>query len=187
MPLFIRQPPQTVLDNDDGAVHDQAKIEGTETHQVARYPGMHHTGNRHEHGQRDHHGCNQCSAPVAQQQEQYGNHQQRTLDEVLLDRGDGFIHQRGTVVEWFQFDALGQRRLDGLEFARRGACHLAAVFPDQHEYRTEHDFPAGLCRRTGTQFTADPDVGYIMQGKRHTVAPRYGDAADVIQADDLSG
>src|SRR3712207_7859081 len=52
--LFRSEPPQRVLRDDDGAVDDEAEIEGAEAHQVGADPGLDHADHRQQHGERDH-------------------------------------------------------------------------------------------------------------------------------------
>ena len=105
---LLREPAQAVLDDDDRAIHDETEVQRAQTHQVCGNPRLHHAGDGHQHGERNHQRGEQCRAQVAQQQEQDHHHQQRTFDEVLLDGGDGLIHQHGAVVSGDGLHAFGQ-------------------------------------------------------------------------------
>ena len=161
---------QTVLDDDDRAVDDQAKIERAEAHQVTGDARMNHAGNGHQHGQRDHRSRDQCSTPVAEQQEQHCDHQQRTFSQIFFDRRDGLIDQRGAVIERRQHNVLRKRWLDAFQALGGGTSDLPTVLANQHEHGAEYDFLAVLGRRTGTQLVAQADISHIMNSDRHPLA-----------------
>ena len=84
--LPLGQVAQAVLDNDHRAIHDEAKVEGAQAHQVAADPRPHHADGRHQHGQRDGQGRNQRRPQVAQEEKQHGNHQEGAFGQVFLAR-----------------------------------------------------------------------------------------------------
>ncbi len=47
--LLFCQKAQAVLDNDDSAVDDNAKIDGTKAHQIGADPVFHHAGDSNQH------------------------------------------------------------------------------------------------------------------------------------------
>ncbi len=106
--LRLRQSPDAVFDDDHRTVDDQAEIQCAEAHQVGGDAGFHHAEQRRHHGQRDHRCGDQRSAEIAQQQEQYGDHQQCAFEQVFLHCDDGFIHQRGAVIDRFYLHARWQ-------------------------------------------------------------------------------
>ena len=110
--LGLGQTANAVLDHDDRTIDDQAEVECTQAHQVGRDAGAHHAGDRGQHGQRDDRSGNQGGPHITQQQEQDHDHQQRTLQQVLLDGGNGLVDQRGPVIQRLDVDALGQRAVD---------------------------------------------------------------------------
>ncbi len=73
--LLDRQPPQAVLDDDHRAVDDQAEVERAEAHQVGAHPVLDHAGDEQQHGERDHRRGDQRCAPVAEEDEQHGDHE----------------------------------------------------------------------------------------------------------------
>src|SRR6185369_12025832 len=51
--LLLGETPQAVLDDDDGAVDDESKVDGTKAHEIAARSGLNHADRREEHGKRD--------------------------------------------------------------------------------------------------------------------------------------
>ena len=90
---------EAVLDDDHGAVDDDAEVDRAEAHQVGADPALHHAGDGEQHRQRDDAGGDERGADVAEHQEQHGDHQQRAFDQVLLDGLDGGLDQAGAVVD----------------------------------------------------------------------------------------
>jgi hypothetical protein len=82
--LAFAEATQAVLDDDHGAVDDQAEVQRAQAHQVARDTAAHHAGDGHQHRDGNHGGRDQCRAKIAQQQEQHRDHQQRAFDQVPL-------------------------------------------------------------------------------------------------------
>ena len=48
--LLLTESPQRVLDDDHGAVDDEAEVERAEAHEIPGHATAHHPGDRHEHG-----------------------------------------------------------------------------------------------------------------------------------------
>ena len=104
--LPIGKQSEAVLDDDDGAVDDDAEVDRAEAHQVGADPRLHHAGDGEQHRQRNHAGGDDRGADVSEDQKQHGDHQQRALDQVLLDGLDGGLDQAGAVVDRPRDDAL---------------------------------------------------------------------------------
>ncbi len=51
--LALGEPPQAVLDDDHGAVDDEAEVDRAEAHQVAAGPRLHHADGGQQHRERD--------------------------------------------------------------------------------------------------------------------------------------
>ena len=107
--LFLAKPSQAVFDDDDGAVHNQTKIQRTQAHQVSGHAATHHASDRHQHSDRDHRRRNQGRADIPQQQEQHHNDQQCAFGQVLRYRADRAIYQIGSVIDGNGFDPRRQR------------------------------------------------------------------------------
>ena len=119
---------QAVLDDDHGAVDDEAEVEAPRLIRLAltRFSTMPVTVNSIDSGmtqRRD-----QRRAEVAEQQEQHDDDQQRAFEQVLLDRRDGGVDQRGAVVDRARrrrpsgSDAVDLRRAWRRRAARRCGC-----------------------------------------------------------------
>jgi hypothetical protein len=80
--LLLADPAQAVLDDDHRAIDDQAEVQRAQAHQIARHPVLHHAGDGEQHRQRNHRRGDQRRAPVAEQQEQHDDHQQRAFQQV---------------------------------------------------------------------------------------------------------
>ena len=61
----MRQPPHAVLDDDDGAVDDDAEIERAEAEEVAADAALDHARDREEHRERDDAGRDERRPDVA--------------------------------------------------------------------------------------------------------------------------
>ena len=86
--LICREAPQTILNDDDGAVDDEPEVERTETHQVSGDPALHHAGDGEQHRKRNTGRRKQRRAQVAEQQEQNGDDQERAFEKILLHSRD---------------------------------------------------------------------------------------------------
>ena len=66
--LGLGQAPDTVLDDDDRAVDDQAEVQRPQAHQIGGYARPHHAGDSGKHGQGDHRCGYQSGTQIAEQQ-----------------------------------------------------------------------------------------------------------------------
>ena len=130
---------------------------------------MHHAGNGHQHGNRDHSSRDQSRAYVAEQQEQDNDDQQRTFQQVFLYCLQGLVDQPGAVIGGCDSNALGQAGLDLLQFLSDCTGNGATVFTNQHENRTHHHFASVLGGRTAAQFQPFLDAGHIPNAQTCTV------------------
>jgi hypothetical protein len=80
--LGLGEPPDAVLDDDDGAVDDQSEIERAEAHQVPADAAAGHADEREQHRERNHERRQERGAGVPEQQEEDRDHEQRALEEV---------------------------------------------------------------------------------------------------------
>ena len=110
--LPLGQVAQAVLDNDHGAIHNETKVEGAQTHQVAAHPCPYHTDGRHQHGQRDGQGRNQRRPQVAQEEKQHGNDQEGAFSQVFLHGLDGGVDQLRAVQHRLDLDMRRQALAD---------------------------------------------------------------------------
>src|SRR5690606_12835475 len=134
---------QRSLHNDDGPVHNQPEVDGTEAHQVGAHPEYPHHAKREKHGQRDG-GCyNQACPQVTKEKHQHEDHDQCPLNQVLFHRTDGPPDQFSTVQVGFDHNILGQRLLDHRDFLLDPPDHLVAVLSFEHHHHPANgvDFP----------------------------------------------
>ena len=159
--LGLGQAPDTVLDDDDRAVDDQAEVQRPQAHQVGGHARPHHAGYGGQHRKRNDCCRDQGGAQVAQQQKQHHDDQQGPFKQVFLHRGDGLVHQRRAVVYRLHLDAVGQRGLNGVQFLGHRLCYRPGVFPHQHHGGAHHRFPAVACGGSGAQLLANGHISYI--------------------------
>ena len=74
-----------VLEQDDGAVDDQAEVDRPQGHQVAADPRGTHPEKGSHHGERDHGRGHEPRADVPQHEEQHDDHQRAPLQQVVRD------------------------------------------------------------------------------------------------------
>ena len=159
--LGLGQAPDTVLDDDDRAVDDQAEIQRPQTHQIGGYARPHHTGDGGEHRKRNDSCRDQGGAQVAQQQKQHHDHQQCPFKQVLLHRGNRLVHQGCAVVYRLHLDAVGQGGLNGLQLFGHRLCYRPGIFPHQHHGGAHHRFLAVAGGGSGAQLLANGHFSYI--------------------------
>ena len=91
--LVLAEVPQDVLGHDDGAVDDDAEVNGAEREQVRGNPSQVHEDEREEEGQRDGQGHDHRRADVIEKQRQQDDHQDGALDEIRQNRSHGRLHE----------------------------------------------------------------------------------------------
>ena len=176
--LSLAQSPQTVLDDNDGAIHNEPEIERTETHQVARNLRLDHAGDRQQHGEGNDGGGDQCRPDIPEQQKEDHDDEQCPFQKVLFNRPDRPFDEVRAVVDRHGLDAGGQRFRRLRKTFGRGAGHDAAVLSRQHEYRSEDHLAAVLGCRPRSQFLACCDIGNIRYADRRS---RTIDDDDLLQ------
>ena len=182
--LSFGKPAQTVLNDDDRAIDDQAEIERAQAHQVSRYAeDVHPDAGHQERDWNDQHG-DQRGANIAQQEEQRDRHQQRALEEVSLDRGDGGVDEFRTVERRGDLHADRKGLLDGLQLFADRLGDGPAVLPDQHQGRTDHHLVAVNAGRAGSQLTANSDRGHVLNPDRNPAPCRDHSVGDLVDRAD---
>ncbi len=148
--LRMSQTANSVLDDDHGTIDDDAEVECPQTHQVGADLVAEHAGEGEQHRQRNDHGCDQRRTDVTEEQEEDDDDQDSPFDQVLLDRGDGLVHQIGAVIDGHRNHPFRQRTVDLLQTCGHGLRHTAAVLADQHKHCSQHDLATILGRSTRT-------------------------------------
>ena len=180
------QPSDAVLDDDHGAVNDDAEIKGTQAQQVAADAPLDHAGYGEQHRQRNHACGNQRRTDVAKEEKEHHDHQQGTEREVVAHGGDRVVHQRRSVVNRLGPDAVGQRGVDlGHPFGHT-LRDDAAVFAHQHEGRAEHDFAAILGGRAGPEFLAEDDLPDVREIHGSALTCADNELAEVVERGHLA-
>ena len=186
MGLGMAQPPHAVLHDHDRAVDDDAEVQRAQAHEVGADLVRDHARKGEQHGQRDDHGRDQRRPDVAQEQEQDHDDQRGAFQQVLLDGGDGLVHQIAAVVDRDQLHALGQRLADGGNAVGHGQRYGPAVLADQHEGRAQHHFLAIVGGRAGAQLAADGHLGHVAHADGLAVHGGEQHVADIVDRLDLS-
>ena len=102
---------QDAFQDDDGAVHHDTEVDGAEAHQVGRHVEDAHQDEGEEHGQRDDRSHNQAGTHVAQEDNQYQEHDDGSFHQVTDDGGDVPVHQFRAVQVGLYRHAFGQHLL----------------------------------------------------------------------------
>ncbi len=92
------QAADTVLDDDHGAVHDQAEVDGAQAHQAAGNAVSQHQVSGEEHGERNRRGDDQCGSEVSQQHKQDHDDENSTLRKIPRNRSDRLLDEGAPVV-----------------------------------------------------------------------------------------
>ncbi len=171
--------PDAVLDDDDGAVDDDAEVERAQAHQVGADARLHHAGEDHQHRQRNHQGRDQGRAQVAQEKD--GHDQQRAFDQVGAHGGNRLVDQHRAVVNRQRLHAGRQGTVHHAQLVARGLGNRAAVLADQHEDRAQHHLAPVLGGRAGAQLAPELDVGHVAHPDRRAFDHVEHDVADLFQ------
>ena len=172
--LLMGQTPDTVFDNDDGAIHDETEIKRAQTHQVGADMVGHHAAEGKQHRERDNKRGNERCPQIAEEQEQHHNDQGSAFKQIGRDRSNGFIDQDGAVIDRGRNHAFRQVAIDLRQFFGDRVGDGAAVFADQHKRRAQHHLFAILRSGASAQFLAYNDIGNIFDAYGHslTAEPR---------------
>ena len=115
------------------AIHNQAKINGSQTHKVsADTKQPHHTKSK-QHSERND-GCHHQSCPIiTQKQNEYEHNNEATLDKVAGDSASNTVNQLSTVNEWFYDYTLWQTLLNLRNTLFYVLNNLLEIFTFQHQ------------------------------------------------------
>ena len=178
----LGQPVHDVLDDDHGAVDDDAEVHRSETQQVRRHAHDLQAEERRQERQRDDDDDRQAGAQVRQEQVEHQRDQQRPFHEVAKDRGEGLVHQPRAVVE--RHDGDPGREGAAVEF---GDLRLHSLQDDARVLALAHHHDAGddvvvlvLAHGPEPRHGADGDRRQIADQHRGPVARRHHDAPDVV-------
>src|SRR5215475_2045609 len=167
--LAFSHSPHGVFGHDHSAVHDQPEVDRAETHQVAGDVEEAHEARGDQHRERDHRRGEQRAAPVAEQQDEDEDDDQRALDQVLGYGVDRAVDEFRPVIERDQFDPFRQRPPDLLDALLDARDDVSRVLADEHEGDAGDDLALALGnRRPMPDFSASHDLGHV--------AHIYGDA-----------
>ena len=174
--LAFGQPAQCVLDDDDGTVDDEAKVQCAQAHQVAGNAQRVHTDCADQQRQRNDQRRDGRRPHVAQQQEQDHHHQQRAFGQIFRHGFDGGHNQLRAVQRRHDHHARRHRLFDLLELVAHRLRHRAAVGAHQHQRTADHSFIAVAAGCPGAQFAPDLDDSNLADRDRH-VLPLRNDRA----------
>ncbi len=171
--------------HDHRAVHDQTEVQRAHAHQVGALPGQYHAANGEEQCERDHTGHDEARAPVAQQQHQHRDHDQRAHQQVVLHGADGLVHQFRAVDESIDVYAFRQAVLDLLHpFLHGGDCgHGVGAL--QHQHHAAHGLALAVARhRAVAHRMPKAHFGHIAHAHRTAAARADHDVLHVLQRGD---
>src|SRR5262249_48595204 len=96
--LFLGEAAHTILNDNYRSIDDDAKVKGTEAHQISAYLVLDHPRNGEEHRKRNNGRYDQCGTKVPKQREKNHYNQRRALKKVLPHSFNGGIDQISPVV-----------------------------------------------------------------------------------------
>ncbi len=187
MLLCVSQPANGVLDDNYRAINDDAEVQSTKAHQVCTHLVGEHARKGEEHRQRDHHRGDDRCTDIAEEQEEDGYHQDRPLNEVLLNRGDGLVHQISSVVNRDGDYPIRERTIDLFQLGGHCLRDTATVLADEHEHRAEHNFSAVLGGSSSTQLSANLHIRNMADPNGGPVDVADNDVGDVRRGGNLTG
>ena len=132
--LGLGEPPHDVLDEDHGAVDDQAEVDRAEAHEVRRDARLDHPREGEEHRERDRGGDDEAGAHVARgTAKSTATTRMPALEQVRLDRADHAAHEVGPVVDTGRSGCpSGRRRLELLDGLAGAGRDLEGVLAREH-------------------------------------------------------
>ena len=122
-----------VLHHHHRAINDEAEINRAQAHQVAGHADsrtMPVRANSNDSGIAS--ATMSAARQLPSSGKQHDHHEQRALEQILLHRGNGAVHQVGAVVERADLDARRQFLLNLRQLRRHVARDDAAVPAGQH-------------------------------------------------------
>ena len=99
MMLARRQSKNTVFNNNDCAIDNEAKIQRAQTHQVGTHFRFHHPRNQHKHGQWNDHRGEQSRSKITKHHQEHNDDKNGPLQQIGLHRGYCLIHQDRAVID----------------------------------------------------------------------------------------
>ena len=120
------------LQYDDGAVYHNAKVDGTEAHQIGRHTECPHQYETEEHGQGYDRRHDEAGTHIAQEDDEHHEDYQRTLQEVDYDGRYVALDELGAVEVRLDSDALWQHTLHFLYPLFEHLSHHIGVGPLEH-------------------------------------------------------
>src|SRR3954447_6446166 len=127
----VRQPADAILDDDHRTVDDQAEIDRPQAHQAARDAPVEHQVAGEEHREGDRRRDDQPGPQVAKQDQEHGDDQHASLDEIAGHGADRLLNQGASVVVGVDDHPFGQGLLDLADLVLDPVDHDPAVLARQ--------------------------------------------------------
>ena len=176
---------ENTLDDHDRAVHDDAEVDGAETHQVGRDPEYAHEDEGKEHRERDDRRHDQTRADVAQEDDQYDEDDDRTLDQIADHGRYVAVYELRAVQVGTDGDPFGQHLLDLCHAALQLPGYHVGVCPLEHHGDAAHAFALAVARHGAEAFCRAEfhrsDVAHV---DRYAAAVGHDDVPDVVERRD---
>ena len=171
--LLLGETADAVLDDDDGAIDDDAEVQGPEAQQVAAHASTDHADHSKQHRQRDNERGDDRGPDVPQEQKEDHDHKGGAQGQVVADRLDGGVDQLGAVIHRLRHHTAGKSAIDFGHLRRDPLRHRTGVLTHEHEGGPDHDLTAILRRRTRAQLRTHQNLGDVADVDRG--APRAPD------------
>ena len=173
----------SALHDDDGAVDDNAEVDGSEAHQIGPHAEDAHQDEGEEQREGNERGRDDAAAQAAEQQHQHEHHDESALGEIARYGRRGAVYELRAVEKRLDAYAGRQGALHLGEALLHTVDHLVRVLPLEHHYRAAHGLVAVLCERAVAHLRAIVDIiGSVAHGDGHTALVLHHDAANVIEA-----
>ena len=147
-PPAIKQMMESCLHNNDGTVHNQPEIDGTQRHQVSgNAKQVHHTESK-QHGQRNDGRHNQTRSEISKDQDKDENHDQCTFEQVVFDSGNGPFHQIRTIQINGYLQTFGKHFFHFFHPGTDGTAHFTGIFTLEHQHNSTDTFAFAVDRQS---------------------------------------
>uniref|UniRef100_A0A6J6A3J5 Unannotated protein n=1 Tax=freshwater metagenome TaxID=449393 RepID=A0A6J6A3J5_9ZZZZ len=178
--LALSKPSQAILDDDNRTINDEAEIQSSEAHEVARDVQPVHPGRRHQHRKGNDERGDQRRADIPEYEKQDDDDKERTFCEVLRDCLDRRVDEIGAVINRLRLDTRRQRAVDVGKPCSNRLRDRAGVFTDKHECGSHDRVLAVDAGSTAAKPAADGDGSHIADAHRQA-APSSNDCMrDVV-------
>src|SRR5690606_32268341 len=148
----------------DGAVDDEAEVDGAKAHEAASNAEAQHAVEREEHRQRNGERDDEPSPKVAEKNEQHRDDEERSFEQVVAHGLENLGDEIGPAVDLGQLGSRREASPRRFQASLELMGDLAAVLTHQHESEAEHSLALALVgHRAAPEFMSFADLGDVAE------------------------